>query len=74
MSGLLPLLTADETRKAEEAHSGPMEELMERAGTAVADVVDERFPNPASQSSAAQATTAATGGFAPGSLARAGPA
>jgi ADP-dependent NAD(P)H-hydrate dehydratase / NAD(P)H-hydrate epimerase len=44
MSGLMPLLTADETRKSEEAHAGPMEELMERAGTAVADVVGERFP------------------------------
>jgi ADP-dependent NAD(P)H-hydrate dehydratase / NAD(P)H-hydrate epimerase len=44
MNGLLPLLTAEETRKSEEAHAGPMEELMERAGTAVADVVDERFP------------------------------
>jgi NAD(P)H-hydrate epimerase len=44
MTALLPLLTAEETRKAEEAHSGPMDELMERAGTAVADVVDERYP------------------------------
>ena len=41
---LLPLLTADETRRAEEAHTGPLEELMERAGTAVADVVLARFP------------------------------
>ena len=30
---LVPLLTADETRHAEEAHAGPMDELMERAGT-----------------------------------------
>ena len=41
---LEPLLTADETRRAEEAHDGSMEELMERAGQAVADVVLERFP------------------------------
>jgi ADP-dependent NAD(P)H-hydrate dehydratase / NAD(P)H-hydrate epimerase len=40
----LPLLTAEETRRAEEAHEGPLEELMERAGTAVADVVLARFP------------------------------
>jgi ADP-dependent NAD(P)H-hydrate dehydratase / NAD(P)H-hydrate epimerase len=41
---LEPLLTADETRRAEEAHEGPLEELMERAGIAVAQVVLERFP------------------------------
>jgi NAD(P)H-hydrate epimerase len=41
---LEPLLTADETRRAEEAHDGPLEELMERAGVAVAQVVLERFP------------------------------
>jgi NAD(P)H-hydrate epimerase len=41
---LEPLLTAEETRRAEAAHDGPMEELMERAGRAVADVVLERFP------------------------------
>ncbi len=41
---LEPLLTADETRRSEEAHEGPLEELMERAGTAVAQVVLERFP------------------------------
>ena len=41
---LEPLLTADETRRAEEAHSGPLDELMERAGAAVADVVLRRFP------------------------------
>jgi ADP-dependent NAD(P)H-hydrate dehydratase / NAD(P)H-hydrate epimerase len=40
----LPLLTAAETRRAEEAHAGPMEELMERAGLAVADVVTEHYP------------------------------
>jgi ADP-dependent NAD(P)H-hydrate dehydratase / NAD(P)H-hydrate epimerase len=41
---LEPLLTADETRRAEEAHPGPMDELMERAGTAVASVVLNEFP------------------------------
>jgi ADP-dependent NAD(P)H-hydrate dehydratase / NAD(P)H-hydrate epimerase len=41
---LEPLLTADETRRAEEAHEGPLEELMERAGIAVAQVVLERYP------------------------------
>jgi hydroxyethylthiazole kinase-like uncharacterized protein yjeF len=40
---LVPLLTADETRRAEEAHPGPMDELMERAGTAVAELVLRRF-------------------------------
>ncbi len=41
---LEPLLTADETRRAEEAHPGPLDELMERAGAAVAEVVLRRFP------------------------------
>src|SRR4051794_1587909 len=44
---LEPLLTAQETRRAEEAHPGhpeSMAELMERAGTAVADLVLGRFP------------------------------
>jgi ADP-dependent NAD(P)H-hydrate dehydratase / NAD(P)H-hydrate epimerase len=41
---LEPLLTADETRVAEQAHSGSLEELMERAGAAVADLVLRRFP------------------------------
>jgi ADP-dependent NAD(P)H-hydrate dehydratase / NAD(P)H-hydrate epimerase len=41
---LEPLLTAEETRRAEEAYAGALDELMERAGTAVADVVLERFP------------------------------
>ena len=41
---LEPLLTADETRRAEEAHQGPLDELMERAGAAVADLVLRRFP------------------------------
>ena len=44
MTGLEPLLTAEETRRAEEAYSGSLEELMERAGAAVADLVAERFP------------------------------
>ena len=38
-----PLLTAEETRRAEAAHEGPLEALMELAGTAVANAV-ERFP------------------------------
>ena len=38
------LVTADETRRAEEAHQGSLDELMERAGTAVARVVLNRFP------------------------------
>ena len=41
---LQPLLTADETRAAEEAHQGSLEELMERAGAAVAETVLRRFP------------------------------
>jgi hydroxyethylthiazole kinase-like uncharacterized protein yjeF len=41
---LQPLLTADETRAAEEAHQGSLEELMERAGAAVAEVVLRQFP------------------------------
>jgi NAD(P)H-hydrate epimerase len=41
---LQPLLTADETRRAEEAHQGPLEELMERAGAAVAELVLRRYP------------------------------
>jgi hydroxyethylthiazole kinase-like uncharacterized protein yjeF len=41
---LEPLLTAEETRAAEEAHGGSLDELMERAGAAVADVVLRRFP------------------------------
>jgi NAD(P)H-hydrate epimerase len=44
MRGVEPLLTAEETRRAEEAHEGSLEALMERAGTAVADLVTERFP------------------------------
>jgi NAD(P)H-hydrate epimerase len=41
---LIPLLTADETRAAEAAHDGSMDELMERAGRAVAELVLEQFP------------------------------
>jgi ADP-dependent NAD(P)H-hydrate dehydratase / NAD(P)H-hydrate epimerase len=41
---LEPLLTADEVRRAEEAYDGSLDELMERAGRAVADVVLARFP------------------------------
>jgi ADP-dependent NAD(P)H-hydrate dehydratase / NAD(P)H-hydrate epimerase len=41
---LQPLLTAEETRRAEEAHQGPLDELMERAGSAVAEIVLRQFP------------------------------
>jgi hydroxyethylthiazole kinase-like uncharacterized protein yjeF len=41
---LQPLLTSDETRAAEEAHQGSLEELMERAGAAVAETVLRQFP------------------------------
>jgi NAD(P)H-hydrate epimerase len=41
---LEPLLTADETRAAEQAHQGSMAELMERAGTAVAELVLRELP------------------------------
>ena len=41
---MIPLLTAEETRRAEEAYEGALDELMERAGRAVADAVLERFP------------------------------
>ena len=41
---LEPLVTAEETRRAEGAYEGPLEGLMERAGTAVAQVVLQRFP------------------------------
>ncbi len=44
---LLPLLTAEETRRAEEAHQGSLDELMERAGAAVAEVVLRQFPGSA---------------------------
>jgi NAD(P)H-hydrate epimerase len=41
---LEPLLTAEETQRAEAAHPGPMDELMERAGSAVAELVLRQFP------------------------------
>jgi NAD(P)H-hydrate epimerase len=41
---LEPLLTADETRRAEEAYGGPLDALMERAGAAVAELVLRDFP------------------------------
>ena len=41
---MISLLTADETRAAEAAHDGPLDELMERAGRAVAELVLEQFP------------------------------
>jgi NAD(P)H-hydrate epimerase len=41
---VIPLLTAEETRAAEEAHAGPMDELMDRAGHAVAEHVLAGFP------------------------------
>jgi NAD(P)H-hydrate epimerase len=44
---LEPLMTAEETRRAEEAYPGhpeSMGELMERAGTAVAEIIRGRFP------------------------------
>jgi ADP-dependent NAD(P)H-hydrate dehydratase / NAD(P)H-hydrate epimerase len=41
---LQPLLTAEEARRAEAAHQGPLEELMERAGNAVAELVLRQFP------------------------------
>jgi ADP-dependent NAD(P)H-hydrate dehydratase / NAD(P)H-hydrate epimerase len=39
-----PLLTAEETRRAEDAHADELDQLMERAGAAVANVTAERFP------------------------------
>jgi hydroxyethylthiazole kinase-like uncharacterized protein yjeF len=41
---LQPLLTAEETRRAEAAHQGSLDELMERAGAAVAEHVLRQFP------------------------------
>ena len=43
---LLPLLTAEETRRAEEAHPGSLDDLMERAGAAVAELVLRVVPGP----------------------------
>jgi hydroxyethylthiazole kinase-like uncharacterized protein yjeF len=39
-----PLYTAEEMRAAEEAYEGPTLELMERAGSATADAILERYP------------------------------
>jgi ADP-dependent NAD(P)H-hydrate dehydratase / NAD(P)H-hydrate epimerase len=44
VSAFEPLVTAEETRRAEEAYPGSLDELMERAGAAVAAFVGERFP------------------------------
>ena len=41
---LLPLLTAEETRRAEEAYTGSLDELMTRAGTTVAELVLRSYP------------------------------
>ena len=41
---MLPLATADETRHAESLYEGSLDVLMERAGTAVAEHVAERYP------------------------------
>jgi NAD(P)H-hydrate epimerase len=41
---VIPLLTAEETRRGEEAHEGSLEELVERAGRAVAELVLDQFP------------------------------
>jgi hydroxyethylthiazole kinase-like uncharacterized protein yjeF len=41
---LLPLLTAEDTRRAEEAFTGSLDELMERAGSTVAELVLRSFP------------------------------
>ena len=41
---LLPLLTAEETRRAEEAYPGSLDELMTRAGTTVAELVLRSYP------------------------------
>jgi hydroxyethylthiazole kinase-like uncharacterized protein yjeF len=39
-----PLYTADEMRAAEEVYEGPTLDLMERAGSATADAILERYP------------------------------
>ena len=45
MSAFEPLFTAEEMRAAEAAYPGPTEELMERAGAAVADAVAASWPD-----------------------------
>ena len=67
---LQPLLTADETRRAEEAHQGSLEELMERAGAAVAELVLRAVPRPRHRRLRRRATTAATAGSARACCAR----
>ena len=44
MSAFAPLFTAEEMRAAEQAYPGATEELMERAGAAVADAVLDGWP------------------------------
>jgi NAD(P)H-hydrate epimerase len=41
---VIPLLTAEEIRRSEEAYQGSLDELMERAGRAVAELVLDQFP------------------------------
>jgi NAD(P)H-hydrate epimerase len=41
---VIPLLTAEETRRSEEAYGGSLDDLMDRAGRAVADLVLDQFP------------------------------
>src|SRR5581483_8758253 len=41
---MIPLLTAEETRRAEEAHAGSLDRLMERAGRTVAELVLAELP------------------------------
>ena len=45
MSDFEPLYTAEEMRAAEAAYEGPTADLMERAGTAAAELVLQRFPD-----------------------------
>jgi ADP-dependent NAD(P)H-hydrate dehydratase / NAD(P)H-hydrate epimerase len=40
---MIPLLTAEETRRSEEAYEGPLDELMEHAGAAVARFVLDSY-------------------------------
>ncbi|HEX5468964.1 MAG TPA: NAD(P)H-hydrate dehydratase [Gaiellaceae bacterium] len=55
-----PLYTAEEMRAAEAAHDGPMLDLMERAGAAVAEAVLRRHP--AAESVSVWCGTGANGG------------
>jgi hydroxyethylthiazole kinase-like uncharacterized protein yjeF len=45
MSDYEPLFTAEEMRAAEAAYEGPTVDLMERAGTAAAELIVQRFPD-----------------------------